>query len=300
MNGAIVLDKPEGITSHSAVVQARRILGERRIGHIGTLDPFATGVLVLLLGQATRLARFYKDRVKSYQGTIRFGFATDTYDRTGTPTSPVQQPVLDSNTLQRVFSEFTGAQLQQPPPISAKKVAGVPAYRLTRKGHAPQLSAVQVNIHELELLSVSGDCAAFRARVSSGTYVRSLAHDIGQRLGCGAHLQSLRRTAVGEFTLTQAVTLEELRSMKVSGTIPVIAMELLLAEFPSVDLGHQAATSAMHGNSVPVDCSDSTVKLLNPSGELIAIAERDSPNTCHPVVVFQSSSVTPANTKQLA
>ena len=210
MDGAVVLDKPEGITSHAAVLRARRLLSESRIGHLGTLDPFATGVLVLLAGNATRLARFYRDREKTYRGTIRFGYSTDSFDCTGSPTSPPQEPGLDAGELRRLFEEFVGTFDQQPPPLSAKKVGGVRAYRLARKGEEPRLSPVRVSIQELELLSVEGPLAVFRARVSSGTYIRSLAHDLGARMGVGAHLAELRRTAAGEFGENEASDFSQL------------------------------------------------------------------------------------------
>lgn len=290
MDGAIILDKAEGISSHSAVVQVRRLLGERRIGHLGTLDPFASGVLVLLIGRATRLARFYGDREKTYEGAIRFGYSTDTYDRTGKRTSPEQSPPLDAAEIRRELSAFIGSHLQQPPPFSAKKVAGIPAYRLARKGEEPQLEAARVTIHELELLSVASPLVAFRTRVSSGTYIRSLAHELGKRLGCGAHLETLRRTAVGEFTERDAVPFEHLEKAAREGNIPLLRMERLLPEFPSMILSAEEARSVSHGNSVAAECAAKWVKLLDESGELIAIAERDAGQSCHPVVVFNSES----------
>src|SRR5688572_8344198 len=168
MDGALVIDKQAGMTSHDVVAVARRLLGERRIGHIGTLDPFATGVLVLLIGRATRLARFYVRREKTYRGRIRFGFATDTMDRTGQATGPDRLPVLDAAELRRLLSEFVGTYEQRPPAFSAKKVSGVPAYRLARRGRIVELATVPVTVHRLELLSVEGAFAYFEAQVSSG------------------------------------------------------------------------------------------------------------------------------------
>jgi tRNA pseudouridine55 synthase len=300
MNGALILDKPEGITSHTAVLKARRALGEKRIGHLGTLDPFATGVLVLLIGHATRLARFYTDREKTYEGTIRFGYATDTYDRTGTPLSPAQDVNVTQEALVRAFSEFTGPQLQLPPAVSAKKIGGVPAYRLARKGQTPQLSPVPVTVHELQLVSFAGEVAAFRARVSSGTYIRSLAHDIGRRFGCGAHLDSLRRTSVGEFTEREAITLDSLESATPHGAIPVLPMESLLPEFPAMILNPSMAASAMHGNCVTGDCAGRYARLLNQLGELIGIAECESPNVFHPIAVFQAAEASTGAAQQHA
>jgi len=288
MDGAIILDKAEGITSHSAVARVRRLLREPRIGHLGTLDPFASGVLVLLLGKATRLARFYAGREKSYEGTIRFGYATDTYDRSGVATSPEQQPILDPETLRLLLKEFVGQRMQQPPPVSAKQVGGVRAYKLARKGQPAQLDAVPVTIHEFEMLSLHPPCLDFRARVSAGTYIRALAHELGLRLGCGAHLERLRRTASGEFTLSDAVAFDRLEEMTREGQIPVLAPEKLLPEFPSLELSADAAASVLHGNRVQLECRGKWVKLFDPSGKLIAIGEHEASSTYHPVVVLSA------------
>jgi tRNA pseudouridine55 synthase len=286
MHGALILDKPEGISSHSAVQKARRLLAERRIGHLGTLDPFATGVLVLLVGNATRLARFYRDRDKTYEGVIRFGFSTDSYDRTGAPTSPEISPHLDEQELRGHLATFLGNRLQTPPAISAKKVGGVRAYRLARQGEPPKLSPVPVTIHEFEMISLDGPFLGFRVRVSSGTYIRSLAHEMGERLGVGAHLHQLRRTAVGEFALSQAFSLEQLEQEIQRGANLLMPMESLLPEFPAVVLDAGAMRAVSHGNSVPVDCLTSWVRLVDESGKLIAIAEREADRLYHPVVVF--------------
>jgi|HubBroStandDraft_3_1064219.scaffolds.fasta_scaffold16854_3 tRNA pseudouridine55 synthase len=226
MNGVIIVDKPAGWTSHDVVNRMRRILGQRSIGHLGTLDPLATGVLPLVTGGLTRLAQFYTASEKTYEGVIRFGFATNTYDADGEPLSADvgtaapgcpsgQRPDLSLDALHKLAAEFQGIIEQVPPPFSAKKIHGVPAYKLARKQKEVVLKPVQVEIKEFIILSVEGERARFRARVSSGTYMRSVAHEMGQRLGPGAHLESLRRTAVAEFNITQAHTLEEIeRQMK--------------------------------------------------------------------------------------
>ena len=290
MDGAIILDKAEGITSHSAVVAVRRLLSEPRIGHLGTLDPFACGVLVLLLGRATRLARFYRDREKIYEGTIRFGYSTDSYDSTGIPASEDQAPRLDAEEIRALFGEFTGTYLQQPPALSAKKIGGVPAYRLARKGHEPHLEAVPVTIHELQVLSVEGPLVGFRVRVSSGTYIRSLAHEMGKRMGVGAHLATLRRSAVGEFVEARAVSYEQLQERVRQGDIPLIPMEDLLPEFPALLLLPACVRAALHGNNVALECSAQWVRLLDESGKLQAIAEHVADELYHPVVVFNCDS----------
>ncbi len=212
MNGVIIIDKPAGWTSHDVVNRMRRILGQRSIGHLGTLDPLATGVLPLVTGSLTRLAQFYTASDKSYEGVIRFGFATDTYDADGEPVGEPNLITPGIEQLQQLACRFQGVIEQVPPPFSAKKIHGVPAYKLARKQKEVILKAVQVEIKEFVITSVKGDRAQFRARVASGTYMRSVAHEMGQLLGSGAHLESLRRTAVAEFEITQARSLEEIEN----------------------------------------------------------------------------------------
>ena len=212
MNGVLIIDKPGGLTSHDVVNRVRRILHERSVGHLGTLDPLATGVLPLVIGNLTRLAQFYTASEKSYEGVIRFGFATDTYDAEGEPAAPAQPVTLNLDRVVTLAAAFRGVIEQMPPPFSAKKIHGVPAYKLARKKKEVILQPVQVEIKELEILGVEADRARFRARVASGTYMRSVAHEMGQKLGCGAHLESLRRTAVAEFSIANAHTLEELEA----------------------------------------------------------------------------------------
>jgi tRNA pseudouridine55 synthase len=209
MNAVLIIDKPAGLTSHDVVNRARRILQERSIGHLGTLDPMATGVLPLVIGSFTRLARFYTSSEKTYEGTIRFGFATDTYDADGEPTTPLKEITLSREVVEAAAVRFRGLIEQTPPAFSAKKIAGVPAYKLARKQKEVVLKPVQVEIKEFAILAVDADRARFRARVASGTYMRSVAHEMGQALACGAHLESLRRTAVAEFTIDDAHTLEQ-------------------------------------------------------------------------------------------
>jgi tRNA pseudouridine55 synthase len=210
MNGVLIIDKPSGLTSHDVVNRVRRLLNQRSVGHLGTLDPMATGVLPLVIGNFTRLAQFYVNSEKTYEGAVRFGFCTDTYDAEGEPTSEPKGINLRQEDLEPVLARFRGVIEQVPPPFSAKKIKGVPAYKLARKQKEVKLAPVQVEIKELEVLGVDIDRMRFRARVASGTYMRSVAHDLGQVMGCGAHLESLRRTTVAEFTLDDAHTLEEL------------------------------------------------------------------------------------------
>ncbi len=210
MNGVIIIDKPAAWTSHDVVNRMRRILRQRAVGHLGTLDPLATGVLPLVTGNLTRLAQFYTTSEKTYEGVIRFGFATNTYDADGEPVGEPQSITPSLEHLQKLAVQFLGIIEQVPPPFSAKKIHGVPAYKLARKQKEVVLQPVQVEIKEFDVLAVEGDRARFRARVASGTYMRSVAHEMGQLLGSGAHLESLRRTAVAEFDITQAHTLEQI------------------------------------------------------------------------------------------
>jgi tRNA pseudouridine55 synthase len=210
VNGLLVIDKPSGITSHDVVARVRRITGEQSVGHLGTLDPMATGVLPLLLGKFTRLAQFFSTADKSYTGSIRFGFATDTYDAEGQPTGPITEPALTLDQLHHAALPFQGEIQQMPPAFSAKKVGGKAAYKLARAGQPVELKPKTIHIHNFIIDALDGDTATFRMKVSAGGYVRSVAHEIGQALGCGAHLSSLRRTQAGVFTLGQAWTLDSL------------------------------------------------------------------------------------------
>src|SRR6202795_2412264 len=212
MNGVLIIDKPSGLTSHDVVARVRRILQQKAVGHLGTLDPMATGVLPLVLGRMTRLAQFYVGCQKSYEGEIRFGFATDTYDAEGEATGPAVEVGFSLEQLRAAAGQFQGRIEQMPPPFSAKKVKGVPAYKLARKKQEVELKAVTVEVHEFEILGLEGERAAFRARVASGTYLRSIAHDLGKALGTGGHLARLRRTAVAEFDLRDARTLDEVEA----------------------------------------------------------------------------------------
>jgi tRNA pseudouridine55 synthase len=221
INAVLVLDKPADFTSHDVVNRVRKITGERSVGHLGTLDPMATGVLPLVLGRYTRLAQFFNDSCKVYEGEIRFGFATDTYDAEGQPVGPISTAHPNLAEIHRHMANLTGFILQTPPAYSAKKVNGVASYKLARQDKAVELKPVEVEIRRFEIPSVLGDRARFIAEVSAGTYIRSLAHDLGQALGCGAHLTELRRTQAGEFTLSQAVTLEDLERFHFTRTAPV-------------------------------------------------------------------------------
>jgi tRNA pseudouridine55 synthase len=297
MNGLLVIDKPTGYTSHDVVNRARRILAQRSIGHLGTLDPLATGVLPLVIGNLTRLAQFYTSSEKTYEGTIRFGFSTDTYDAEGEPTSAAQTVSLEAKQIKNLAAKFQGIIEQVPPPFSAKKIHGVPAYKLARKHREIALKPVQVEIKELEILSVEADCTTFRARVASGTYMRSVAHEMGRELGCGAHLASLRRTAVAEFQLEDAHTLEEVESTARKNSVEEIFVHprQLLPELPSVTADEATAARIRSGRPVnlPELSRARLVKVFAGQRELIAIATRVAGTLFHAKIVL-APNATPA------
>jgi tRNA pseudouridine55 synthase len=290
MNGVLIIDKPTGLTSHDVVNRVRRILQQPSVGHLGTLDPLATGVLPLVTGNLTRLAQFYGVSEKTYEGVIRFGFATDTYDSDGEARGPVQTVQVSLEELQELAKGFVGVIEQMPPPFSAKKIKGVPAYKLARKHQDVALKPVQVEIKEFQIVGVDGDQATFRARVASGTYMRSVAHDMGQRLGCGAHLQSLRRTRLGEFDLSQAHTLEELDAAFKAGRSEEIFIHprQLLPEFPCVTANEEVAALVRNGRAVnlPELSQAQQVKVFAGQRELIAIATRIAGTLFHPRIVL--------------
>jgi tRNA pseudouridine55 synthase len=290
MNGVLVVDKPAGPTSHDVVSRVRKILQQRSVGHLGTLDPLATGVLPLVLGNFTRLAQFYLAVEKTYEGVIRFGFSTDTYDAEGEPTSAVQPVSLSLPRLQAMAAGFCGVVEQMPPPFSAKKIHGVPAYKLARKHKEVPLKPVKVDIRELEILSVENDLARFRARVSSGTYMRSVAHDLGQQLGCGAHLESLRRRASGEFELADAHTFEQIEAAAEKGEVEELCIHprKMLPQFPAVTANEEAATFIRNGRAVnlPELSSARMVKVFHGQKDLIAIAARVAGTLFQPKIVL--------------
>jgi tRNA pseudouridine55 synthase len=290
MDGVLVIDKPAGITSHDAVMKARKTLGIRRIGHLGTLDPLATGVLPLVVGRATRLAQFFRNRHKTYEGVMRLGFATDTYDRTGVATTAEVEPQTDRAELETVFRELSGEYDQQPPPVSAKKIGGVEAYKLVRRHQEVELPPVHVEVSEFTLLEWQPPLARFLVHCSGGTYVRSLVHDAGRRLGCGAHLAELRRRASGEFTEKEAITLERLSELQAAGRASeaLAPAEKLLPEFPPYKIPAAIVEAVLHGRDFrtfpPLNWP--RLKVLAPDGRLLAIAERSGGGFYHPSIVL--------------
>lgn len=290
MDAVLIIDKPAGMTSHDVVSRARRITGEKSIGHLGTLDPMATGVLPLVLGRFTRLAQFYGEADKRYEGVIRFGWATDTYDAEGKPTGPEQLANFTLEEVRGAAKEFTGSIAQYPPPFSAKKIAGIPAHRLARKGQPVDLKSKQVEIKELEFTCCDGQSARFKVFVSSGTYLRSLAHDLGKKLGPGGHLAELRRTAVREFGIDEAHTLEKLEQAKAANTLEELFIHprLVLPEFPAVVASAESAARIRHGGAVnlPEFSKAGTVRVFAGQRELLAIAKRVAGTLFQPKVVL--------------
>ena len=301
ITGVLVIDKPAGITSHDVVARVRKILRQRQVGHFGTLDPFATGVLPVSVGKATRFAQFYLKSRKAYEGSIRFGFPTDTYDATGEPTSEPIPVALEASVLEGHFRQFTGRLLQTPPPFSAKRVRGVRAYELARQHKPVNLTPVEVEIYALELLSFEGEQVHFAVECSGGTYVRSLAHDLGQKLGCGAHLAGLRRTAVAEFRENRAVTLEGLQEAAQQGKLEscLVRLEALLPDCPDLVVRGREETSVRHGHAFELAQAlrpgrggaalapvGSLLKILGSERRLIAVARHVSGAIYHPNLVL--------------
>jgi tRNA pseudouridine55 synthase len=295
VNGLLVVDKPAGMTSHDVVARLRRITGEKSIGHLGTLDPMATGVLPLLMGKFTRLAQYFSSAEKSYTGAIRLGFSTDTYDAEGAAAGqdswPDFAPALTLDQVREAAARFHGEMDQMPPPYSAKKIEGTPAYKLARAGKPVELKTARVTIAGFEITGLDGAEASFTMSISAGGYVRTVAHELGQDLGCGAHLGRLRRTQAGVFTISQAHTLEELELL--AGNLEALE-ELcehprsLLPEMPSVT-GDLIALGRLRNGAqanLPEFSSASLVKVFADQRELVGIAKRIAGTLFQPVVVL--------------
>ena len=301
MNGILIIDKPAGITSHDVVSRVRRILKTKRVGHTGTLDPFATGVMVILVGQATRLAQFLDKDAKAYEAIVRFGFETDTGDRTGSPKSKVQSPKsLVVEDIREALKGFRGEIDQTPPMYSAKKVEGKKLYELARKGQTIERKAVKVRIDELEILSeppasaggtaMGIEAATLRVVCSAGTYIRTLAEDIGRKIGTGAHLTELRRTAAGRFSISESITLDELADMSepVGHLIP---MEEAVSHLAKIELTGERAAKTRNGLSTRIFdvafAENEAIQMLDETGSLIAVGFYDAAeNVVQPKVVL--------------
>ena len=291
--GAFVVDKPAGWTSHDVVNKLRRITQTKKIVHLGTLDPMATGVLPLLAGKATRLAQFFSRGTKEYVGTVRFGYETDTYDAEGTPTSKETPVELDCAALEQHLNAFRGTIMQTPPPVSAKKIGGTRAYKLARQNVAVELPPVQVEVFSIELLRCESPDIDLRVTCSAGTYMRSIAHDLGRRLGCGAFLARLRRTRSGDFTADDAKTLDQLIELSENGRLceALIPAAKLLPEFPTEVVDALTAGFIRQGRDFRVSPFRNLggarfVKAVASNGDLIAIGEAQLPHLYHPVLVL--------------
>ena len=293
IDGVLVVDKPSGMTSHDVVAVARRALRERRIGHTGTLDPLATGVLPLACWRATRLVRFLTASDKAYDATIRFGLATDSYDITGTEVRrSADRP--DRAAVARAVKSLTGEYLQMPPAYSAKKVSGTRAYELARRAEAVVLTPAPVRVATAEMLEFTGDTARVALTCSAGFYVRTFAHSLGEIVGTGACLEALRRTRSGEFTLADAVPLEELQG---PGGARMIPLDRLLSSWPAARLTEADRRRVSHGQEVRPDALDpgtgptaaaaEWVRLLDAEGHLLALAiPGAAPGSLHPAIVL--------------
>lgn len=305
MDGALVVNKERGVTSHDVVLRVRRLLQTRSVGHLGTLDPIATGVLPLLVGAATRLQQFYRVRRKRYQGRIRFGFATDTYDADGHPLGEDTAPTLSREKLDPHLRALRGKIEQVPPPYSAKKVGGVAAYERARRREKFTLQSVPVEVYRFELTRVEGAMADFVIECAAGTYIRSLVHDLGVRAGVGAHLAEISRTASGEFTLERALTVQELERVVREEHLPQVMIPLneLLPDLPQAVVSPTAERKIRHGNRIEV--SDAQIqpgevgnsidsegwkplrlRVFNQQRQLVAIAQAVVPRVFQPVVVL--------------
>ncbi len=296
MNGVLVVDKPAGPTSHDVVARVRRALGLSRVGHTGTLDPLATGVLPVVVGHACRLAQFLSSAEKEYLAVIRLGATTPTYDAEGlTDADLVESPPPDIplEVVEATLAGLRGSYLQTPPQFSAKKIGGVPAYQLARADQPAAVRPVPVTVRALDLHAYGQGVVRIRLVCSSGFYVRSLAHELGQRLGCGGYLASLRRTRAGEFGLDRAVPLDVIQSDGTNAARHMVPLDALLATMPSVRLTESGARRARHGRVLsPADWtgalgSDGTrVRLLEEIGTLVGIADRRPDGLLHPAIVL--------------
>jgi tRNA pseudouridine55 synthase len=312
MDGAFIIDKPAGLTSHDVIARVRKIIGERRVGHTGTLDPFATGVLVVLIGRATRLAQFLSGAEKEYEATIRLGYATDTGDATGTSvptnftTETPRTAEFHREEIETAMASLRGEIEQTPPMYSAKKIGGRKLYELARRGEEVERQPVRISILEFEVISKNGsfvnanndETADLRARIvcSAGTYIRTLAEDFGKQLGIGAHLTELRRTRAGSFRIEDAVTLEQLAELSESklANSKVISPDAVLSHLPAVELTADEVTRTIHGIDVSVDGhpvlnweDGAAVRMRGAGNQLIAVGSYDeSRRVVHPKVVI--------------
>jgi len=306
MDGLILVEKPQNYTSHDVVVEIRDILNAKKVGHYGTLDPLATGLMVIAVGKTTRLFPFFSKVDKVYEGQISLGLSTDTYDSTGKPTSQEKNKYPQKENLLKVMKKFEGEIHQIPPPFSAKKYKGKPLYELARGKKEFELRPSQIFIHFFRLIKYNPPFLEFKVHCSSGTYIRSLAHDLGQILGCGAHLSELTRTDVGGFHIKESFTLEKIKLLTERGKIEefLIPLEFLLQEFPKIILKERGSVLAKNGNMISSenilkiihdesliseipDESKSIFRMFSLGGKFLALAKKVPEKNCfHPFLVI--------------
>jgi tRNA pseudouridine55 synthase len=293
MNGLVLIDKPSGCTSHDVVNHWRRLAKTKRAGHLGTLDPMATGLLVLMAGTATRLAQFFEKSHKTYVARVTLGVISNTFDADGQVKETGVSPPDDPELVHSALEQFRGRFLQTPPPISAKKINGVRAYELARKELPVNLKPVEVEVTRLEAEAIRRNEIILRVTCSAGTYIRSVAHDLGQRLGCGALLRALRRIELGEFSIEDARTVDELESLAAAGQLSaaVIPASQLLTHFPAEYFDTAAEARIRQGRDFRtspfvIRPGAPFVRALSHSGELIAIGALKIPNLYHPSTVL--------------
>lgn len=292
IDGFVLIDKPAGCTSHDVVNRWRKLAGTKRVGHLGTLDPMATGLLVIMTGKATRLAQFYGANAKTYLAEITFGLTSDTYDIQGAVIE-TGSPIPPEPAVLAALKKFRGRFLQVPPPVSAKKISGVPAYKLARKHEPVELKPVEVEVGGLDVVSLGGSKLAISVNCSAGTYIRAIAHDLGVELGCGAVLSSLRRTESGDFSVEGAKTLDALDGLAKEGRLheAVIPSGRLLPQFPAEYFDVFTENRIRQGRDFRtspfvVSPASPFVRALSHSGDLIAIGQLKIPNLYHPSVVL--------------
>lgn len=307
MDGIILVQKPQKLTSHDVVKQIRKIFGIKKVGHFGTLDPMATGLMLVGIGRATRLFPFFSKQDKVYQGQVRLGFSTDTYDATGNPISYEIKQFPSKKTLISAMRKYEGENLQMPPPFSAKKYQGKPLYYFARKKKEFRKSPALIHVHYFRLSGFTPPCFDFEVKCSSGTYIRSIAHDLGQDLGCGAYLSRLNRTEIGSYSLQSSSTLEEIHDYfeRQQWEDFFIPLESLLPELPKVMLDEMGATHARHGNIIapenvikilPSELAlpaavehEKTFRLFNLEGQFVALGKKTPDgNGLHPFIVFET------------
>lgn len=311
MDGLILIHKPKNLTSHDVVLKIRNILKIKKVGHFGTLDPLATGLMLIAIGKATKFFPFFSKTDKVYIGQIRLGFPTDTYDSLGKPIAPEINEYPDEKKLLHLLEKLEGTIHQVPPPFSAKKYKGKPLYVFARRNQAIKLKPSQVFIHYFQLKKYNPPFIDFEVKCSSGTYIRSLAHDLGQHIGCGAHLSQLMRTEVGDFNVKDSFHIDEIKKLtqEEMNTKFLIPLEILLPEHPKIILKEDGSALAKNGNMIYPDnisdvyhnesslldigeADDSTYRMFSPEGKLLALAKKVPEKKCfHPFLVIDPKDI---------